>query len=49
MNVLHLHCDLSSCPSSSFIRPKVAISNLYQQPIYRERLVEIVNKLNYQV
>ena len=36
MNVLHLHCDLSSCPSSSFIRPKVAISNLYQQPIYRE-------------
>ena len=34
MNVLHLHCDLSSYPSHSFIRPKVAISNLYQQPRY---------------
>ncbi len=32
MNVLHLHCGLSSCPSPSLIRPKVATPNLCQQP-----------------
>ena len=32
MNVLHLHCGLSSCPSPSLICPKVATPNLCQQP-----------------